>query len=145
MYKLPTINLITVRETALKNDSAALDTPLKAVDTIRKLVPPGDREILSAIYLNSNTKPIGHYVVSIGTLSCSLVHPRELFRPAITANAASIIVFHNHPSGETDPSQEDRNATKRIKKAGEILGIPLLDHIIYADGECYSFREHGLI
>jgi DNA repair protein RadC len=81
-------------------------------------------------------------VVFVGTLTSSLVHPRETFRRAIVEGAASIIVAHNHPSGEADPSDEDTKITKQLFEAGQVLGITMLDHIIFSK-ECYfSFREN---
>ena len=80
-------------------------------------------------------------LVSIGTLGSSLVHPRETFRRAVIQGSASIIVAHNHPSGEADPSEEDSRVTKLLHEAGNILGIKLLDHVIFTNQTFYSFRE----
>ena len=82
-------------------------------------------------------------VVSKGSLNGSLVHPREVYREAAIRRAAAIIAFHNHPSGDPSPSQEDRELTRRLCRAGEILGISLLDHVILATGRYWSFKEHG--
>lgn len=80
--------------------------------------------------------------ISRGTLTASLVHPREVFGPAIRMGAAAIILAHNHPSGDTTPSEEDQTVTKRIHEAGMLLGVPLLDHVIIGAGGSYaSFRE----
>jgi DNA repair protein RadC len=84
-------------------------------------------------------------VVSIGTLSASLVHPRELFGQAIKRHAAQIIISHNHPSGETDPSEDDLKITKRIVEAGKIMGIEVLDHLIVTTNSYLSFKEKYLI
>jgi DNA repair protein RadC len=82
----------------------------------------------------------------MGTLHSSLVHPREVFKAAILSNAAGFILAHNHPSGELTPSKDDIAVTERIKEAGDLLGIDLLDHIIVGDGKRYtSFREQGLM
>ncbi len=80
-------------------------------------------------------------LVSLGTLNASLVHPRETFRRAVMQGSASIIVAHNHPSGEVEPSDEDTKTTKLLFEAGTILGINLLDHVIFANDKFYSFRE----
>jgi len=85
------------------------------------------------------------YKVSEGTLNASLVHPREVFHPAIIDTAASIILVHNHPSGETNPSQEDKNITYRLVEAGKLLNIPILDHIIIGATNYFSFKEKGLL
>lgn len=88
-------------------------------------------------------KIIGHRVVSIGSLSASIVHPREVFKEAIKVNAASIIVAHNHPSGDPSPSGEDVAVTKRLVKAGKIMDINVLDHIIIGDSKYLSMKEKG--
>jgi len=87
-------------------------------------------------------------LISLGTLNASLVHPREVFRPAVIKAVASVIVVHNHPSGTTSPSNEDRGITKRLREAGKLMDIPLLDHIIIgreSGDSWYSFKEEGLI
>jgi DNA repair protein RadC len=84
-------------------------------------------------------------IVSIGTLTASIAHPREIFKSAILKNAASIILSHNHPSGDPAPSREDTQLTERVAKAGEILGIKLLDHIIIAEHGNYSFSNSGCL
>lgn len=83
-------------------------------------------------------------VVSIGTVNATLAEPREIFKHAVLANAAGIVMVHNHTSGRCVPSEEDMAMTKRIEKAGKILGIPLMDHIIVGDGY-FSFRTEGLL
>ena len=101
------------------------------------------KEHFIALYVNARNRLIQRETVSIGTLTASLVHPREVFGPACERAAAGIIVAHNHPSGDAHPSPEDRAATSRLEKAGRILGIPLLDHVIIAREGFYSFREQG--
>ena len=104
-----------------------------------------DREAFYIVCLDAASKIIGINLVSLGTLMASLVHPREVFKAAILLNAASIIGVHNHPSGSANPSVQDRELTSRLKKAGELLGIFLRDHIIVGDGEYYSFAETGVL
>lgn len=104
-----------------------------------------DREHFWRLDLDARNQVIGYEVISVGTLTASLVHPREVFKGAILANAAGIILAHNHPSGEARPSPEDREVTRRLTKGGALLGIPVLDHIILAGLKFYSFREQGLI
>ena len=82
--------------------------------------------------------------ISVGTLSASLVHPREVFKPAIKASAASVILAHNHPSGKVEPSREDREVTQRMSGAAQIIGIEVLDHVILGDGY-FSMKEHGML
>lgn len=106
-----------------------------------------DREQFMIASMNTKNVPTGWvHTVSIGSLSSSIVHPRETFKAAILANAAAIILAHNHPSGNVDPSQEDINATTRLYEAGKILGIDVLDHVIIGRDGCYfSFAENGLV
>ncbi|MDE2039595.1 MAG: DNA repair protein RadC [Elusimicrobia bacterium] len=104
-----------------------------------------DREHFWRIDVDARSRVLGYEVVSVGTISASLVHPREVFKGAILNNAAAVIVAHNHPSGDTTPSAEDKEATRRIQRAGELLGIPLLDHMVLADGSFFSFKDHGLM
>jgi len=104
------------------------------------------KEHFVTFYLDASHRVIYAEVVSIGTLTASLVHPREVFAPAVAHRAAAIIVAHNHPSGLENPSREDRITTKRLADAGKILGIPLLDHVIVGSrGKSMSFREQGLL
>ena len=104
-----------------------------------------DREHFVVLLLDRKNKVIGLNTVSIGSLSSSIVHPREVFKPAILANAAAIICGHNHPSGDPTPSTEDRALTTRLVKAGKLLGIQVLDHIVIGDDRHYSFADEGLL
>lgn len=88
------------------------------------------KEHLRGLYLNSRYRVIHDEVISIGTLTSSIVHPREVFRPAIEYGAAAVIIAHNHPSGDSTPNEEDISITKQLKEAGEIMGVELLDHIV---------------
>jgi DNA repair protein RadC len=103
------------------------------------------KEVFMVLLLNSANMLTREHRVSEGTLNASLVHPREVFNPAITELAASIILLHNHPSGETEPSLEDKNITHRLVEAGKLLDIPVLDHIIIGGEKYYSFKEEGLL
>ena len=102
-----------------------------------------DREQFLVCCLDAKNASIGVNVVSIGTLTLSLVHPREVFKPAILLNACAIIAVHNHPSGDPTPSPEDRTLTTRLREAGDLLGIRLLDHLILGDDRLYSFADQG--
>lgn len=99
------------------------------------------KEQFIVILLDSKNRVIGTELVSEGTLTDSLVHPREVFRPAILQHAASIVVAHNHPSGDPYPSEEDCDLTQTLTEAGKTLSIPVLDHLIIGDGTYYSFQE----
>ena len=103
-----------------------------------------DRENFVVVLLNTKNEVLGFPTVSVGTLSASLVHPREVFKPAIRASAAGVVLAHNHPSGRVGPSREDREVTRRLKEASEIIGIEVLDHVILGDGY-FSMKEHGIL
>lgn len=100
------------------------------------------KEQFVVVLLNSKNKVIGTEVVSEGSLSSSIVHPREVYGPAILHHAAAIMVAHNHPSGDPKPSTEDKEATRLLSRSGKVLGIPMIDHVIIGDGNYYSFLEN---
>lgn len=103
-------------------------------------------EVFRVLLLSSRHDVLRRVTVSRGSLSSTVVHPREVFRPAILASAATIVIVHNHPSGDPEPSAEDVEITKRLARAGELLGIPVLDHVIVAKGNRYtSLRERGMV
>jgi DNA repair protein RadC len=104
-----------------------------------------DREQFRAFLLNTKNQLICQETISIGTLNSSQVHPREVFKSAIKVSAAAIIIVHNHPSGDPTPSKEDLDVTQRVIKAGSILGIEVLDHVIIGDGKFLSFKTKGLM
>jgi DNA repair protein RadC len=117
-------------------------------DAARYLLPRyGSRplEAFGILVLDTRNRLKRLQIVSTGSLSGSLVHPREVFREATMLQGASIIAFHNHPSGDPEPSREDRDLTLRLSRAGQILGIELLDHVIVAGGSYWSFKERGEI
>ena len=99
------------------------------------------KEYFVALYLDARKKLIEKEIISIGTLNASLVHPREVFEPAVRLLAAQVIVAHNHPSGDTKPSREDRLITSKLKEAGDLLGIELADHIIITKKDYFSFNN----
>ena len=101
------------------------------------------RESFHVLMLDSKNRMLAKRRVSEGSLGASLVHPREAFRPAIREAAAAVIFVHNHPSGDPSPSGEDRDVTARLRDAGALLGIPVLDHVIVAGGGYYSFADRG--
>jgi len=104
-----------------------------------------NREQFRVLVMNNKNILIKKSVVSIGTISEAIVHPREVFKEAIRESGSSIIVAHNHPSGEVNPSREDISTTKRLSEAGKLIGIPLLDHVIVCDSAYYSMKENGYI
>jgi len=105
--------------------------------------PENDQECFVVACLNTKNRVQSILQITTGTLAASLVHPREVFKPAIVQGSSSVILSHNHPSGDATPSQEDREVTKRLTESGDLLGITVLDHIIYGNGtgEVASIRE----
>lgn len=103
------------------------------------------REHFVVLLLNARHEVHSRETVSVGSLNASIVHPREVFRPAILAGAASIVLVHNHPSGDPEPSEEDLTITKRLVQVGDLLGIGVLDHVIVAARGVVSFRSRQLI
>lgn len=103
------------------------------------------KEMFLTLHLDGKNRIICMDLVSIGSLNQSIVHPREIFKTACLSNAAAILCVHQHPSGDPSPSSEDISITRRIKEAGDIMGIKVLDHIIVGDGDYLSFVEKGLL
>lgn len=103
------------------------------------------KEHFLALFLNGRNQVIRREDVSVGSLSQTLVHPREVFGPAIGSSAASVVLAHNHPSGEVHPSQNDLELTRRMVQAGEIMGIEVLDHVIISSKAFLSFKEMGML
>ena len=141
LYRLSVVRERTdVRYDARKPASNSL-----AADTLLRPFYAGvDREHFIVLLLDQKNRPIGVHTVAIGSLSAAIVHPREVFKAAILANASGIVLSHNHPSGDASPSGEDIAITKRVREAGDLLGIRVLDHLILGDDECYSFVDHGV-
>jgi DNA repair protein RadC len=113
-------------------------------EAFRDHFAPLDREQFVVVLLDGKNQLLGFNVVSTGSLTAALVHPREVFKPAILGNAAALILVHNHPSGDPTPSDEDKAITTRLKQAGELLGIRVLDHVIIGDDDRFvSMAETG--
>ena len=121
-----------------------ISSPADVERLLRGRIANLDRENFVVVLLNTKNEVIETSTVSVGTLSASLVHPREVFKPAVRASAASVILAHNHPSGKVEPSREDREVTRRLGEAAGILGIEVLDHVIVGDGY-FSMKEHGML
>lgn len=149
--KLPAkrINIVSikmVRESSILYDVRNINSPTEAAELGRRFLDEADREELIVCCLDTKNQPISMSVVSIGSLNTSIVHPREVFKVAILSNAASIILYHNHPSGIADPSKEDISITHRLKEAGKIIGIELIDHIIIgSEGKYCSLKQKGIL
>jgi DNA repair protein RadC len=122
-----------------------ISRPEDAADLLQSFLAGADRENFVVLLLDTKNKVVGINTVSIGTLNSAVVHPREVFKPAILANAASIILAHNHPSGDPAPSKEDVAVSKKLMEAGRLLEIEVLDHIIVGDDCFLSMKQKGLI
>ena len=149
MVKIENVRIKLVKESAGLYCNNYISSPEDAAEIAAKHFEDmaSDREVFSVILLDVKNRVIGINVVSIGSLSASVVHPREVFKAAILANAANIILTHNHPSGDPAPSKEDINITARLVQAGRLMDIPVLDHIIIGDGtgRSMSFKASDLI
>jgi len=143
--RINVVSIKMVRESSILYDIRRIEAPKDAVELGKKFLEESDREQLLVCCLDAKNQPTAINVVSVGNLNTSLVHPREVFKPAILSNSASIILFHNHPSGDPTPSKEDTNITERLKESGKILGIELIDHIIIGDNSYCSLKEKGII
>lgn len=119
-----------------------LSCPQDVADFLMPRLRYAAKEQFVVILLNNKNKVIGTEVVSEGSLSSSIVHPREVYAPAILHHAAAIMVAHNHPSGDPKPSIEDKEVTRLLLRSGKVLGIPMIDHVIIGDGNYYSFLEN---
>lgn len=145
MQNIEIVKIKMVKDRELRNEyDQKIGTPFSLYKILRTLLEEEDRENFLVISLDTKNHINGINVISTGTLNSSLVHPREVFKMAILNNSNSIIIAHNHPSGDTEPSNEDIRVTDRLVECGKILGIEVLDHIIVGDGY-YSFKEKGKI
>lgn len=144
--ELQVVNVRLVKEPSLYS-TEKIASPEDAVRVIAKDLATYDREVFAVLNLKTNGQPINFNICSMGTLDSSIVSPREVFKSCILSNSAAFIVFHNHPSGSISPSQEDKDVTKRLLSASELIGVKLMDHIIVGGetGMIYSFRREGLI
>lgn len=122
-----------------------ISQPRDVADLVMEELRYLKKEVLMVAYLNTKNVVISKEIVSMGSLNSSIVHPREVFTNAVKNSSASVVIIHNHPSGNAEPSSEDINCTKRLKESGKILGIELLDHIIIGNGNYVSLKEKGFI
>lgn len=137
-----------IREVAIRYVGARrrapsqITRPEQVAEYLRRRVRDDTREHFVAIYLDGRHRPIADRIVSIGTATASLVHPREVFQPAVALGACALLIGHNHPSGDPAPSAEDLDVTRRLAEAGRLLGIALLDHVVWERGRRFhSIRE----
>ena len=142
-YAVPRFRVTLVREGRATAPSSPFLTSVAAAASLRPLFAHLDREQFLVCGLDAKHCIIGINIVSIGSLTLAIVHPREVFKPLILMNAAAWICAHNHPSGDSTPSPEDRVLTSRLRQGADLLGITLLDHLILTDDGCYSFADQG--
>ena len=142
------INIVTIKMEKVKRmlvENKKIISPKEVYKIVAEYLKGVDREHLVLLTLDTKNVITSITTVSIGSLNTSIVHPREVFKTAILSNASSIILAHNHPSGDATPSKEDINITDRIKESGKILGIDLLDHLIIGDDSYISLKEKGIL
>lgn len=140
------------RIAAVKDEQALAQIRIKGSDdairycmkVFSRLAIDGKQEQFHIVTLDTQHGPIAHHLITVGTLDASLVHPREVFRPAIRDAASAIILVHNHPSGDPTPSSEDRSVTRKLKEVGELIGIRVIDHIIVARERGRSIIAEGI-
>ena len=142
-------NLELVRVQLVPDRVMVREEPIKtshdAADLAAEMLSKYDREVFAIININAKGQALNMHVVSIGDLCSSVTHPREVFKSSVLSNAGSVIAIHNHPSGDPKPSDMDIETTRRLCEAGDILGIPILDHIIVgsATNQRYSMKANG--
>lgn len=144
---IPCYGIRLVTESHVMYDSKRIDGAATVCELMQAIgLHEKACEEFHSVYLNTKLEIIGMELISKGTLNASLVHPREVFKGAMLANANGLILVHNHPSGNLDPSSADRQVTSNLQEAGKILQIEILDHVIVGSkGGHYSFREQGLL
>ena len=144
-FGLDQVSIRLVKEPPLLSNEE-ITNPESAVRILADAFRDYDREVVGVVHLKTDNTPINMMIASIGTLNSSVAHPRELMKAAFLSNAASIILFHNHPSGRLEPSKEDIALTNRMQQLCTLAGIPVLDHIILGkDQYYYSFREKDIL
>lgn len=146
MYHIPTVKVQLVRDGSI----SAEDRPvIRSADDVASVMEPIvsllAEERFYVLLLNTKNRVNGIHEVSVGSLNATVVHPREIFKAAILSNSAAVILVHNHPSGDPTPSPEDCHLTEQIAKAGKVLDIPVLDHVIMGDHRYTSLKEKGVL
>lgn len=146
MYRIPRYTIGLVKDGTITSEYKRIHSPAETEAILRAVIGAADREQFVVLALDGRNQVIGANVVSVGTLTLSVVHPREVFKSAILLNAAALLIGHNHPSGDPAPSPEDRALTKRLRECGVLMGMAILDHLIIGDpGRTYSFAEQGAL
>ena len=136
---------VTARYIGPRRKGLTISGPGDAACFMRGLLRDEAREHFLALYLNGGHQVVSFSLVSLGSANAALVHAREVFQGALLVGACALIVGHNHPSGDVQPSAEDKDVTRRLKEAGELLRVPLLDHILFSETDHVSFHEQGIL
>ena len=146
-YSIPGFRIALVREPGVKlAERPEMRQPAAAARVLAEYIGEADRELFVIALLTIRYRVLGLHTVSVGCLSSSLVHPREVFKPAILAGSSAVLLAHNHPSGDPEPSAEDLALTRRLAAAGTILGIEVLDHLVLGEeGRFVSLRARGAL
>ncbi len=139
------VSLKLVKENSFLYPERNVKSPEDAYKLLKQFLLEADREHFVVICLDTKNQPTAVNICHIGSLNASIVHPREVLKPAILSNSASIIVAHNHPSNDPTPSREDIEVTKRLVEAGKIVGIEVLDHLIVCTDRFISLKEKGYV
>lgn len=144
-YTWRRVHVSLVRERAPEPYEAkrAMRSGADAASLLRAFLGDDPRERFVAIYLDIRNVVLGIHEVSVGTAGGAMVHPREVFGPAMTLAASAVVVAHNHPSGDPTPSSEDKTVTDRLRSVGELVGIQLLDHVVMGTERFYSFADES--
>jgi DNA repair protein RadC len=139
------VSLKVVKETSFLYPERNVKSPEDAYKLLKQFLVEADREYFIVVCLDTKNQPTAINVCHMGSLNASIVHPREVLKPAILSNSASIIVAHNHPSNDPTPSKEDIEVTKRLVEAGKIIGIEVLDHLVVCADKFVSLKEKGYV
>ncbi len=143
--RINVVSIKLVKEKSINYLPRTISSPNDIAKLFQEFIGDSDREQFVVCCLNTKNQPTEISIVSTGCLDSTVVHPREVFKIAILSNAASILICHNHPSGNLEPSNEDKNITNRICEVGKIHGIRVLDHLIVSDNSFLSFKESGFL
>ena len=145
MYRVPVVRVALVRDGTVKSETRSICGPADAAVVLHQIIGDYDREAFAVLLVDAKHHVIGVHIAGVGTLDSAQTGPRQVFRAAILAGAKAVILGHNHPSGDPTPSSADLHLTRRLTKAGALLGIPVLDHIIIGESSHVSLRKRGEI
>lgn len=144
-YRLPRYRVTLVREGSYSNEVNVIRTPDDVMSIMSVEYYNAVVETAQMLALDTKNKIIGVFTISTGSLNASIIHPRDIFQRAILSNSASIILVHNHPSGDPTPSSEDIELTRKLVEAGKLLDIAVLDHVVIGEGRFASLKERGVM